>query len=114
MRLNADGKKRLAAMKKALATGLPLAGLLAGTLQAVSATEASAAPGGMLGAPIPPSEVRSVRPPVGGDRPTAGSLPVKPPVEKPAEPSAEDEDSDKAREEFERNFPGDLPLPPPP
>jgi hypothetical protein len=31
MNLDADGKKRLAAMKAALAAGLPLAGLLAGT-----------------------------------------------------------------------------------
>jgi len=31
MNLDADGKKRLAAMKVALAAGLPLAGLLAGT-----------------------------------------------------------------------------------
>ena len=80
MKLNDEGKNRLEAMKKALAAGLPLAGLLAGTLQALSATEAAAAPGGMLGAPIPWAEVRRVKPPV--------ESPVKPPAE--ASASADD------------------------
>ena len=110
MKLDADGKNRLEAMKKALAAGLPLAGLLVG----MSATEAGAVPGGMLGAPIPQSEVRQVKPSVECDRPTAGSMSVEPPTTKPAEPPAADEDPDKAREEFDWNFPGDLPLPPPP
>ena len=63
MKLNADGKNRLEAMKKALAAGLPLAGLLAGTVLVGAATEAAAVPGGMLGAPMP-QEWRQVAPPV--------------------------------------------------
>lgn len=103
MRLNADGKNRLEAMKKALAAGLPLAGLLAG----MPATEVRAAPGGMLGAPIPRSEVRQVEPP------------VRKPVEKLAEPSASTEGDTNGTDDSHRWILGDLlypdePPPPPP
>lgn len=103
MRLNADGKNRLEAMKKALAAGLPLAGLLAGTVLVGAATEAAAVPGQMLGAPLPRPEVRRVEPPVGK------------PVEKLAEPStAAEEGANGTDDSHQWNFPGDIPPPPPP
>jgi hypothetical protein len=108
MRLNADGKNRLEAMKKALAAGLPLAGLLAGTVLVGAATEAAAVPGQMLGAPIPRSEVRRVEPP------------VEKPVEKLAEQSASAATNTTGTEASHRwtvpgSIPGpDEPPPPPP
>ena len=105
MRLNADGKNRLEAMKKALAAELPLAGLLAGTVLVGAATEAAAVPGQMLGAPMPRSEVRRVEPP------------VEKPVEKLAEkPASAEEEANGTDDSHQWNFPGDLPYPdePPP
>lgn len=107
MRLNADGKNRLEAMKRALAAGLPLAGLLAGTVLVGAATEAAAVPGQMLGAPMPLSEVRRVEPP------------VEKPVEKLAEPSASTEGDTNGTDDSHRWILGDLlypdePPPPPP
>ena len=106
MKLNADGKNRLEAMKKALAAGLPLAGLLAGTVLAVSASEAAAVPGQMLGAPLP-LDMRRVEPP------------LEKPMEKLAEPSASVEgDTNETDNSIRWAVLGDNPgpddLPPPP
>ena len=98
MRLDADGKKRLEAMKKALAAGLPLAGLLTGTVHVASAV----APGQMLGAPLP-LDMRRVEPP------------VERPVEKPAEQSVPAEKDTNGRDDSHHWVPsGSIPPPSPP
>ena len=88
MKLDADGKKRLETMKRTLAAGLPLAGLLAGTVHVASAV----VPGQMLGAPLP-LDMRRVEPP------------VERPVEKPAEQSVPAEDPDEEDDSPSRHSP---------
>ena len=77
MNLDADGKKRLAAMKAALAAGLPLAGLLAGAPCAAADEGVPPAefrtrgeePARLAGAPVPPS-LGSLVPPLQAECPT--------------------------------------------
>lgn len=79
MNLDADGKKRLAAMKAALAAGLPLAGLLAGT----AGCAGSDSPGTMGTFPNPDAVIEQPAPLKDEADATMGDVP--PPEEQPAE-----------------------------
>lgn len=93
--LDADGKKRLAAMKAALAAGLPLAGLLAGS-PCAAADDA-----------VPPAEFRSR-----GEEPArlAGE-PVPPPLGSLVPPPQAECQTNPPETTVE--LPGDIDLPPP-